>query len=223
MTSKEKQAVFSHILEQGEVKNAALERIAPVKSPWTIYSFNNWFTAHRAFALTVAIILIVSIGSDGIVQAAKGSLPGDVLYPIKVHVAEPLQEALTFSSVAKAQLKADLTIQRVQEAESLATEGRLDASKQAQISNMIEDQTKDLNASLKAVAATDPIAATDISSGFKKMMDARARKLDALTGVLSNRQTNIVSTSTIKTDVIQGTKIQNQAEQPQNKTKDAII
>src|SRR5438105_2432135 len=80
--------------ERSRVRLALREAMHPapgaVRSPYVMPS-PFFFRMSGAFAL----VLIVLFG--GTAYAAEGSLPGDALYPIKIHVTEPLQGAFVFS------------------------------------------------------------------------------------------------------------------------------
>ena len=52
--------------------------------------------------MPIALFVLVLVGAGGGVSlAAEGSLPGDVLYPVKVSVNEEVRSALTFSLESK--------------------------------------------------------------------------------------------------------------------------
>ncbi len=73
-------------------------------------------------------LLIALLMSGGVSYAAEGTLPGDTLYPIKIHVNEGVRGALAGSDSAKAKLEVDLLNRRLVEAEQLKNESRLDAT-----------------------------------------------------------------------------------------------
>jgi hypothetical protein len=82
-----------------------------------------FFTLRSAPALA-AIVVLVGSGA-GISYAAESAVPGDALYAVKIHVNEPVAAALAFTPEAKAAVNAKIASSRVQEAETLAAEGRL--------------------------------------------------------------------------------------------------
>lgn len=171
MTAAEKRAILSRVV--GEP--------APVRSPWTVYSFSAWVSNNRTVAtLTTTLVAVVIIVSGGVVRASHSAVPGDFLYPLKVDVTEPLRAALTFSPQAKAELATSLTVERLSEAERLATAGELDAPKQAELSGLIAQQTTNLDTTLKQVAQKDPAEATALSARFNTKMREHAQRLDDL-------------------------------------------
>ncbi|MDO8518409.1 MAG: DUF5667 domain-containing protein [bacterium] len=94
------------------------------RSPYT-----HWFFMSRSFAF--ALVLAVLVGG-GTTFAAEGSLPGDLLYPVKIHVSEQVETALALSPKAKVAVNTKLAQRRITEVEVLAVRGTLDANITAQ-------------------------------------------------------------------------------------------
>ncbi len=118
MTAEEKRAVFERVFKS-----------EPVISPWTVFSFVAWFKENRWAYAAVTFAAVILLVSGGTINASRGALPGDLLYSIKVSVKEPVQELLAFSNKAKASLAAEFATARLEEAETLAVQGRLDIEK----------------------------------------------------------------------------------------------
>lgn len=90
----------------------------PVPSPF--------FVRHhylRQIAVSACAVLLLSAGST---YAAEDALPGDVLYPVKVRINEPVVSALSVSAEKRARTEASFAERRVSEAEALAAQGALD-------------------------------------------------------------------------------------------------
>lgn len=92
------------------------------KSP---YVFLAYFQSHGLRSVLAGLLLFVLVGS-GTASAAQGSLPGDLLYPVKVSINEKVEAALAPSVAAKAEVAARQAERRVEEAQELAAQGRLD-------------------------------------------------------------------------------------------------
>lgn len=80
---------------------------------------------------TLAIALIIAGG--GTAAAAQGAVPGDMLYPVKIHVNENVRSAAAIGANAEARLQAELLAERVEEAEALAARGELDSETEARV------------------------------------------------------------------------------------------
>src|SRR3989344_5335559 len=74
--------------------------------------------------IILAILLAISAGVS---YSAESSLPGDVLYPIKTDLNERIQGWLALSAKAESEHQANLAIRRLEEAEKLKAEGKLNA------------------------------------------------------------------------------------------------
>lgn len=198
MTSTEKDMVLKNILSKVPASTPKINMTVPIKSPWTIYSFGLWIKKNP-WSYALIVIISMSLAGSSVAFAAEGSLPGDPLYPVKIDVTEPIRTALAVTPQAKATLAADFADQRMQEGEILATEGKLDATKQAQLSSLITTHTNALDENLTVIASSDPQVAHDISVTFQANMDRHARRLEALLGQAStteNENLLVIATST---------------------------
>lgn len=90
-----------------------------VRSPF--WSTRFQFMLVRGAALTLIVIM-----SGATSQASTSALPGDVLYPVKTRIAEPVRTALIPSSQGKASWQAELAERRLEEATTLAVMQKLD-------------------------------------------------------------------------------------------------
>src|SRR3989338_10438953 len=94
-----------------------------------------------SFALRGALVgclCLVLVG--GTVLTAEASLPGDVLYPVKIHVNENVRGALLFTDESRAGWEARRMERRLDELVLLAEGNRLDARKAAVVETQIELQ-----------------------------------------------------------------------------------
>lgn len=83
------------------------------------------FRAARAFrplALSVLVLLVLTMAGGGVVWAASDSLPGDVLYPVKLAV-EDFRLALIADPAAQAERSLSFVTERVEEIRGLADRG----------------------------------------------------------------------------------------------------
>ncbi|OHA46700.1 MAG: hypothetical protein A3A80_02465 [Candidatus Terrybacteria bacterium RIFCSPLOWO2_01_FULL_44_24] len=95
---------------------------------------SNWhvlFTA-KPVALFLSIILILT-GSTSLSFAAENSLPGEILYPVKVNIIEEVRSALASSTETKAKWESERMAVRLEEAEALANNGQLTPKLRAEI------------------------------------------------------------------------------------------
>ncbi len=169
MTSSEKAALQARILQKiqsSQVGGAELP--ATVPSPWSFYSFTEWFGQHRLASSVMAALLIVVLGGGGLAYAAEGALPGDALYPAKIALIEPIRGAFFVSPNARARFEAELVATRLAEADELAQKGDTDPAKQEEIRVLVAEHTEAFNEARKS-AKSSSLADAQVS------IDAGAR------------------------------------------------
>lgn len=110
-------------------------------------TFSLLLTRKTMFAtLIIALSLLVS---GGVTYAAEGSLPGDPLYSVKVHVNEPVLAALATSAEASANWDTRRAERRLEEASVLAAAGKLDGDTRATLEEKIQVHTERVKARIE--------------------------------------------------------------------------
>ena len=97
---------------------------------FTITRLSIFLTRHSMPAFALVLVLLVG---GGTAAAAQGALPGDLLYPVKVHVNEELQATLAITAKAKAAWAVDRAERRLEEAATLAVAGKLNDVTRAEL------------------------------------------------------------------------------------------
>lgn len=108
-------------VEKEEIKSALFHHMSAnpvnihysIPSPFNIYNFRN---KKSISALVLGGLLMGSSVSF----AAENTVPGDVLFPIKIHVNEAVRGATTVTQKAKAEWEIRLVERRLEEVEKLA-------------------------------------------------------------------------------------------------------
>ena len=111
----------------------------PVSSHVSPYAL---FFRQRA-VVAMALILLVS----GTTYASAKSLPGDLLYGLKVNVVEPATLVLHFSEQSKNEYKISLLQKRIDELQSLQQRSTLDQEAQIKSSEATDKNVKELETS----------------------------------------------------------------------------
>ena len=132
MTQQEKQVILQNILSSDALKRQS------VRSPYVFSYFVSKFSEQRTFSYLSIFCLFVLLGG-GAVLASEGSLPGGVLYPLKVNIVEPIGSAFVFSPVGKMQYESGLATRRLVEAELLVERGELDQSKEEKLDILLDN------------------------------------------------------------------------------------
>lgn len=118
-----------------EVRERSAHRSIDVVSPNTsLFSFK--------FAYMPLLILLTVMIGGGASLAAEASLPGDVLYPVKINLNENVRGAFTFGADSEARLQTALLDERIEEAEKLRSEGRLTGDTAMTVAAGINEQAE---------------------------------------------------------------------------------
>lgn len=126
----------------------------------------------RPAGITVAAVLILALSSSGIAYAAEGALPGDTLYPIKVSVVEPVRVALAASPEAKASLQMAFAENRVDEAATLASRGKLGTATEAALAANFNKNATDAAVTVARERAQNQTEADMLSTNFAARLAA---------------------------------------------------
>jgi hypothetical protein len=119
-------AVIRRLLHGGR----GLEARQPVRTLQPGFGFR--------FAPALAMLLLFS--AVGASYAAEGTVPGQLLYPVKVHVTEPAREALALTPEAKVAWETERLKRRIEEAQILAVRGELTEAHSEMLATQVTQQ-----------------------------------------------------------------------------------
>ncbi|KND47841.1 MAG: hypothetical protein AB201_02930 [Parcubacteria bacterium C7867-006] len=185
MTDAEKQAGFK-ALQSFVMDN-------PIREPWykkagdkILSPFSNdMFLHHKILASAFVIVLLIS-ATGGTSAVAKYSLPGDVLYPIKINLNERLETFTALTPEAKANIEATHIDERLSEAEMLSTQNKLDQTIRAQIENQF---SQDLQSTMQRVKTLDTSGDKKSAKEVKiKLENSLQKHKDVVDEILKNRK-----------------------------------
>lgn len=142
-----------------------------VQNPITSAKKMSWFNfANRpAYAFVLASIVII-IGGN-ISYAAADSLPGDVLYPIKIHVNEKVQGALKVTPKAAARWEEQKIEKRLEEVNKLVEKGKFDSVKREQVEKEVKKNVEIIRKQNNKNRNSDLTEAVDVK--LKKINDTQ--------------------------------------------------
>lgn len=171
---KERMRESLHLfIEHNPVRKEISVRPQSQQRSWILYQLR--LKPMPVFAVIAVITLMVGGGTS---LAAESALPGDALYPVKVNINEEVRGALTISDEAKARLAANLAERRLQEAATLAAEGKLTAEAQAEIESRFNGHVEKFEAKAnKLVAKGKANAAAELSSNLEASLKAHSQIL----------------------------------------------
>lgn len=146
MRTSEKNALRERLVSYMEYHPLPKEMIAPKKAPahvekvlqsepFRVIRFNTIYT--RSFAGVFAVLFIV-----GVPFVAERSLPGDILYPVKVEFNEELRSSLALTPYAKVAWETQRLERRVAEARTLALAGKLSEEEQTKVALAVKEHSE---------------------------------------------------------------------------------
>lgn len=104
--------------------------------------FYLYFLQSTRLPLYASLMALLVFTSAGVSFAAQGTVPGDSLYAIKVHVTEPFVGMLVAGDEGKARYASELAIRRLDEVHVLAASGRLSESAQTELEHAFEQNVQ---------------------------------------------------------------------------------
>lgn len=134
--------------------------------------------AHPALAL-VAIFAILG-SSAGVSYAAEAALPGDLLYPVKVNLNEPVRGALAISAQAKTAWAISIAGERAKEAATLAAEKRLDPGTQAELESSLVSHAEIATRILDEQATSAPAMSAQAATRFEARLSEYERLIASI-------------------------------------------
>ena len=162
-------------------------KIRPIRSPISeerVSQAPAYWRAHTSSVFAAALMLALGVSTA---SAAETALPGDILYPVKVHVTEEVRAALMSGPKDKANWAVDRASRRLQEAATLAVQGKLTARAQAEINSNFEEHLKTAIADrVELEGDNDLAAATEIETNIGATLRAHEEVLDSVRAKLAD-------------------------------------
>lgn len=132
-----------------------------------IFNFNPRFMQSAAVLGTLLFVV-------GVPALAERSLPGDILYPMKVMVNEEVRSTLAFSPYAKVEWEAARLERRLSEARLLAQEGRLTEDAERKVAEAVKEHSDTAQETILALRETDTEGAALAEIAFASVLEAQA-------------------------------------------------
>ncbi len=129
------------------------------------------------FIKPMPIFIVILLALGGTSFAAEKTLPGDVLYPIKLNVNENFQGWLSLSDEAKANWETMLLNRRLKEAEELAVNSKLDLKTEAKIEENFQRHADKVQEHIAKLEKVDAKVAADVSANLQTSLEAHNRIL----------------------------------------------
>ncbi|KKT86828.1 MAG: hypothetical protein UW86_C0019G0009 [Microgenomates group bacterium GW2011_GWA1_Microgenomates_45_10] len=126
--------------------------------------------------MPILLAILIALGG-GVSFAAEQTLPGDTLYPVKLNVNEKIRTLTALDAETRAHWEAKMAERRLDEAEELAAEGKLNAEARAQIEANFKAHADRVQARIKEFEDKDSDVAAEVASNFETSLKAHERIL----------------------------------------------
>jgi len=115
----------------------------------------RWFRMFfRPLTASLSSALVLLLAGGGVAYAAEGSMPGDLLYPVKVHITEPIISGLSLTSARRAQWNIQTIERRLNESNALNQKPN-STERQAILHSQMEENVASLGEHLRDLSAED--------------------------------------------------------------------
>lgn len=191
-------------------------------------SFTAFITVKRKRMMS-AMLIAMFVLSGGVSFAAQGSLPGDTLYPVKIHVNEQIESTLAVGAKADAEVARKQLERRAQEAAQLQAENRLSAEVKAELAADAEVHA----AAYKKAEATlthkgESAAALEVKTEMQATITTHQNafndlgvsiNIETLPSASTEQSTSLISTGSGSVDATLDASTQTQIELPTVQTE----
>lgn len=154
---------------------------APIASPYApkISFWMSFSSRKMRIAYTGLLILIMIVSGGAITYGTETSLPGDILYSVKVNIGEPIRDLLSTSPEQKAEWESVKAVRRLDEAADLAAKGQLTEQTRTDLENRFIKHADAFDSSVSEAATSSP--QTDlVKMEFEANVTARVKIFSGL-------------------------------------------
>ncbi len=153
-----------------------MQSYQPEAQSW-VSRFLNFSTSRLVFASTSAFV-VVMLATGGVAEAA---LPGDMLYPVKIYVTEPIREQFAHSSDAQRTWELTRLERRFTERQRLIESGRFTEERREELEFLIDVQASRIEAHLDALPDTsDDPEIEDFRIHLTEVLTERQEAIDSI-------------------------------------------
>ena len=176
MDKASRERIRAHLFEYTKLRPIRAGRSS--QTPASRHGFLANFTAHIRPIPVLTAVLIVAV-SGGTVAAAETSLPGDTLYPVKVHITEEVRASIATTPKARADWAVARAERRLEEAAMLALSGKLDDATRMELDANLDEHMQRADENRTRLEDDDDLSdASEIRKNIGAVRVARENILD---------------------------------------------
>lgn len=131
----------------------------PIRSEYSILSpylshIKNIWNVKAFVKVTAGAFILLLVGAGSLTYASEQTLPGDLLYPIKIHVKEEIEVSFASTPVKKVNIQKHRIEKRIDEVRELQKTGELTSEQTETIKEAFVDHARELNDSFDELQAS---------------------------------------------------------------------
>lgn len=158
-----------HPLPQTMAVPPATERLQ--SEPFSLLNLNTFEI--RSLLGTFAVLLLIFVP-----VVAERSVPGDVLYPVKVNFNEEIRSSLSTSPYAKVEWETERLNRRIAEARLLASEGKLTEEAEADVAAAVKEHSDAAQKGIAELRESDQDEAAIAEIAFESALIVQSEVLE---------------------------------------------
>ena len=179
--------------EEGEILYNKVISRSPYIPKMSPYGF---LIKHYTFVVSTFVIFVL-LGN--IVVLAENSLPGNRLYSMKINVTEPIRDLVKVNPEEKIAWQAEKATRRLEEAESLAVQNKLDDKKRDEIENLFEKSVSNFDDRINKLAtSSENKKVREIESELNRRVSAHSKVLEK---VEENKEQEKIKKEEVKKEI----------------------
>lgn len=158
----------------------------PIQSPYQrFFSMLSPYASKLRMPVTaLSFILVITLGSAS--TFAADALPGDLFYPFKVSVIEPVKGLLAVTPEAQTEFRISLIETRIHEVERLAMKEELTPEENVKSQVRFDDSLQESERTIANLSLKNPEAAAKIEVSLEESLNKRADDLNQIVGVTAS-------------------------------------
>lgn len=181
-------------------------KISPIEIPKTSKSFvmNLAYMKQLGTRFATIAVLVGLTGGIGLTAAADNSLPKELLYPLKIHITEPVRELTHISQNSKVAFQKEIINERFDEAAALARTGNLDVETEAALTEHVKSRIEKVKTLSNSIISVEEQLA--LSTDLKNIIETKSNELasvienDRKQEIESEEKDNSVKNTTLQSD-----------------------
>ena len=136
----------------------------------------NLFLHRFKYMVPALIALLIIFSGGGVALAARGTLPGDILYPMKI-LSEDLRSTFTLRPEAQAKLQIRFTLERIEELEKILGEKGVDVKNLAVAQEGLQKNLEKATSIVSELSGENDINARSLAVELDQVIDISRESL----------------------------------------------